>query len=288
VRRGETFGFLGRNGAGKTTAIKILTTIVHPSGGRASVLGYDLARDGQKIREHIGLVQQRLSYEFSLPMEKQLEVYGRMWGLDREESISRAKNLIEKFGLEESRGKLPVQMSIGLRRRMQIARELMHEMDLLFLDEPTTGLDVQTRRMTLEFFKEKTKDGLTLFLTTHILQEAEQMCDRVAIIDHGKIVALDSISSLKSKYGQIQTLELNATPVSDAVSLIDKLGFANSVSTGANGSPIITLKFRVEEKERIISEVVAALGKKGISISNISLPEPTLEDVFIDLTSKTG
>ncbi len=180
VREGEIFGFLGRNGAGKTTTIKILTTIVRPSSGRASVLGYDLGRDGQKIRERIGLVQQRLSYEFSLPMEKQFEVYGRMWGLDRDESVSRAKHLIEKFELEESRGKLAVQMSIGERRRMQIARELMHDMDLLFLDEPTTGLDVQTRRMTLDFFKEKAKDGMTLFLTTHILQEAEYMCDRVA------------------------------------------------------------------------------------------------------------
>ncbi len=211
-----------------------------------------------------------------------------MWGLDREKSVSRAKYLIEKFELAESLGKLPVQMSIGQRRRVQIARELMHEMDLLFLDEPTTGLDVQSRRMTLDFFKEKTKDGLTLFLTTHILQEAEYLCDRVAILDQGRIVALDSIGSLKSKYGQTQTLELSATPVSDAVSLIDKLGLITSVSKDANGNQTITIRFRVEEKERIISEVVAALGNKGISISNINMTEPTLEDVFIDLTSKTG
>ncbi|HVH15973.1 MAG TPA: ATP-binding cassette domain-containing protein [Candidatus Angelobacter sp.] len=287
VRRGEIFGFLGRNGAGKTTTIKILTTLVRPTHGKATVLGYDLEEFPLEIRKRTGLVQQRLSYEFSLPMEKQLQVYGRIWGLDREESKTRATSLIEKFGLKESFGKLPVEMSIGQRRRMQIARELMHEMDLLFLDEATTGLDVQTRRMTLDFFREKAREGLTIFFTTHILQEAESLCDRVGIIDQGRIVAIDSIKSLKSKYRETQTLEISATPVSEAISVIDKLGFAGSVSTTTDGDSSIRIKLRADESEKVISEVVAALVRDGVSITKISLEEPSLEDVFINLTSGT-
>ena len=287
VRRGEIFGFLGRNGAGKTTTIKILTTLVRPTHGKATVLGYDLEEFPLEIRKRTGLVQQRLSYEFSLPMEKQLQVYGRVWGLDREESKTRATYLIEKFGLKESLGKLPVEMSIGQRRRMQIARELMHEMDLLFLDEATTGLDVQTRRMTLDFFREKARAGLTIFFTTHILQEAESLCDRVGIIDQGRIVAIDSVKSLKSKYLKTQTLEITATPVSEAISVVDKLGFTSSVSTANDGDATIRIKLQADESEKVISEVVAALVKDGVSITKISLEEPSLEDVFINLTSGT-
>jgi ABC-2 type transport system ATP-binding protein len=288
VRRGEIFGFLGRNGAGKTTTIKILTTLIRPTHGKATVLGYDLEEFPLEIRKRTGLVQQRLSYEFSLPMEKQLEVYGRVWGLDREESKARAAYLIEKFGLKESFGKLPVEMSIGQRRRMQIARELMHEMDLLFLDEATTGLDVQTRRITLDFFREKAREGLTIFFTTHILQEAESLCDRVGIIDQGRIVAIDSIKSLKSKYRETQTLEISATPVSGAISVIGKLGLVGSVSTATDGDSSIRMKLRADESERVISEVVAALVRDGVSITKISLEEPSLEDVFIKLTSRTN
>ena len=288
VRRGEIFGFLGRNGAGKTTTIKILTTLLRPTDGQATVLGYDLEEFPLEIRKRTGLVQQRLSYEFSLQMEKQLEVYGRMWGLDREESKARAVYLIEKFGLEESFGKLPVEMSIGQRRRMQIARELMHEMDLLFLDEATTGLDVQTRRTTLDFFKEKAREGLTIFFTTHILQEAESLCDKVGIIDQGRIVAIDSIKSLKSKHGKSQTLEISATPIAEALSVLSKLGRIGSVATATDGDSSIRMRLQADENEKVISEVVAALVRNGVSITKIGVEEPSLEDVFINLTSGTN
>lgn len=288
VKRGEIFGFLGRNGAGKTTTIKILTTLVRPTQGRAVVLGYDLERDPLEVRKRIGLVQQKLSYEFSLPMEKQLEVYGRLWGHSKEESQSRAASLIEKFGLEESRGKLAVQMSIGQRRRMQIVRELMHEMDLLFLDEATTGLDVQTRRMTLDYFRDRAENGLTIFLTTHILQEVESLCDRVAIIDQGKIVAIDSVKSLKSRYSKTRTLQLSCTPAEEAWSIISKLGVADPATTLSRESSNICLKIPADESERVLSEVVVSLVKHGVSISNVSITEPSLEDVFVDITTGTG
>lgn len=284
VKRGEIFGFLGRNGAGKTTTIKILTTLVRPTQGRGVVLGYDLEVDPLEVRKRIGLVQQKLSYEFSLPMEKQLEVYGRLWGHTKEESKSRAASLIERFGLEESRGKLAVQMSIGQRRRMQIVRELMHEMDLLFLDEATTGLDVQTRRMTLDYFRDKAAKGLTIFLTTHILQEVESLCDRVAIIDHGRIVAMDSVKALKIKYSKTRTLQFSCTPAEEAWSIVNKLGFADPAATLTREGSNISLKIRAEESERILSEVIVSLVKQGVSISNVSVTDPSLEDVFVDIT----
>jgi ABC-2 type transport system ATP-binding protein len=284
VKTGEVFGFLGRNGAGKTTTIKILSTILPPSGGKALVFGYDVARDGMEIRKRIGLVQQRHSYEFSLTLRKQLDVYGRVWGLSLKERVTRADYLVHRFELEDSLDKTPAQMSIGQRRRMQIARELMHDMDLIFLDEPTTGLDVQSRRSTLDFFKEKAREGLTIFLTTHLLQEAEYICDRVAIIDHGKIAALDSVEGLKSKYTLKQVIELLASPVPLALSTLRKLSYLYEVNSSPANDGAITARFDSSDTGKIILEVVAELTREGVSVLRIGLSEPTLEDVFIDIT----
>jgi len=288
VRRGEVFGFLGRNGAGKSTTIKILSTLLLPSEGHAIVLDHDTARDGQEIRKRIGLVQQALSYEFSLTMERQLDLYGRIWGLSHSERLAKTKYLIDKFELKDSIGKTPYQMSIGQRRRMQIARELMHVMDLLFIYEPTSGLDVQTRRLTLDLFREKAKVGLTIFLTTHILQEAEYMCDRVGIIDRGRIVAVDSVDALKSKHAKEHTLELMANPISEAASVLGKIDNLGQISPISTGDSTIRVPFSSSDHQTVISEIVSALTQQGISIQRIGMVEPTLEDVFIGLTARVN
>ena len=169
VGRGEIFGFLGPNGAGKTTTIGMLTTLLPPSGGGARVLGYDVRTEGKKLRSRIGVVQQGESYEYSARVEDALSLYGLLWDLPRGVRRGRTEDLLERFGLAPHRRKLVQELSVGLRRRLQVAREFLHDMDLLFLDEPTFGLDPIARRGLLEMVRESARRGLTVFLTTQIL-----------------------------------------------------------------------------------------------------------------------
>src|SRR5467141_516987 len=185
IARSEVFGFLGPNGAGKTTTIKMLTTLLPPSSGRATVLGYDLKTEGRKIRAQIGVVQQQDSFDQGLNVETSLDIYGLIWNVPRTERKTRIEEVIARFGMEAFRKMPTVDLSAGQRRRVQVAREFMHDMDLLFLDEPTVGLDPIARRSTLDMIKGRVSEGLTVFFTTHIMDEAEYLCDRVAIVNNG-------------------------------------------------------------------------------------------------------
>jgi len=181
VNSGKIFGFLGPNGAGKTTTIKLLTTLIAPTGGTINILGIDAVRDPLEVRKKIGVVLQQPSYEPTLSVEKSLEKYGMMWNVERKTRKDRLEELLASFNLEEIRSIKNEDLSIGQRRRVQVAREFMHDMELLFLDEPTVGLDPSARRSLLDFIKKKAKEGLTIFFTTHILNEAEYICDEIAI-----------------------------------------------------------------------------------------------------------
>ncbi len=206
VRKGEIFGFLGRNGAGKTTTIKVLTTLVKPTSGKVEVLGTDVRTGGKELRRRIGVVLQDDSFDFTT-VEKALDIYGALWGIGREQRKSRTEELLDFFELKEERRKRLWDLSGGQRRRVQVAREFMHDMELLFLDEPTVGLDTVTRRKILDMVKGRAAEGLTVFFTTHNLEEADYICDRVAIIDRGRILADDTVSMLK------RTLEVTASKV---------------------------------------------------------------------------
>mgnify|MGYP006129530473 CR=1 FL=1 len=197
VKSGQVFGFLGPNGAGKSTTIKLLTTLIQPSSGSLRILGIDAIKNPLKVRHKIGVVLQQPSYEPTLTVEKSLEKYGMMWNVPKIERKNRMEKLLEDFDLTEIRKKRNEDLSIGQRRRVQVAREFMHDMDLLFLDEPTVGLDPSARRKLLDYLKNKVKTGLTIFFTTHILTEAEYLCDEIAIIDQGKILAVDTPDALK-------------------------------------------------------------------------------------------
>ena len=207
VERGEIFGFLGPNGAGKTTTIKILTTLIPASAGVATVLGFDVRKDGMNVRKRIGVVQQQPSGEYNLGIAEQMELYGLVWDVPKPVRKQRVENLLDAFGLQSHRRERWSELSIGLRRRVQVAREFMHDMDLLFLDEPTVGLDPIARRSTLDMIKGRVSEGLTVFFTTHILDEAEYLCDRVAIVNNGKIVAVDTPKKMKERFGGLQTVE---------------------------------------------------------------------------------
>src|SRR5208282_699122 len=196
VRRGEVFGLLGRNGAGKSTLIKAMTTLIRPTSGTLRVLGMDAVHEGQKIRSRIGVVQQGESFDFTT-VQKNLDVYGMLWGIPKEERKRRLELLLTKFGLTDIRKRRAFDISGGQKRRVQVAREFMHDMDVLFLDEPTVGLDVIMRRTLLDSVREEVRRGLTVVFTTHNLEEADYLCDRAAVIDEGRILILDSIENLK-------------------------------------------------------------------------------------------
>ena len=209
VKSGQVFGFLGPNGAGKSTTIKLLTTLIPPSSGSLSILGIDAVAEPLKIRHKIGVVLQQPSYEPTLSVEKSLEKYGMMWNVPKTVRKKRMEQLLNDFDLVEIRKKRNEDLSIGQRRRVQVAREFMHDMELLFLDEPTVGLDPSARRKLLDYLKNKVKTGLTIFYTTHILSEAEYLCDQIAIIDKGKIVTVDSPDALKNRFGKEKTIKIH-------------------------------------------------------------------------------
>ncbi|MDP8942137.1 MAG: ABC transporter ATP-binding protein, partial [Thermoproteota archaeon] len=179
VKYGKVFGFLGPNGAGKTTTIKVLTTLIRPSSGKVYLFGKDIVKHSSEVRKRIGVVLQQPSFEANLTVERSLDLYGFLWGLASEKRKDKLREILHAFDLESLRNIKNDELSIGQRRRVQVAREFMHEMDLLFLDEPTVGLDPSARRMLLDYIKKQVKAGLTVFFTTHIMEEAEYLCDEI-------------------------------------------------------------------------------------------------------------
>ncbi|MFZ4859203.1 MAG: ABC transporter ATP-binding protein [Desulfuromonadaceae bacterium] len=205
VEQGSIFGLLGPNGAGKTTLIRILTTLMRQSSGQATIEGYDILQSGQEIRRIIGVVSQENSLDRYLTARENLELHARLHGMERRLYAPRIDELLELMGLSGRQKDFPDTFSGGMQRRLVIARALVHQPRVLFLDEPTTGLDPQSRRAVWEYIR-SLAGKMTIFLTTHYLEEAEQLCDRIAIMDHGKLIAIGSTPELKDRY-QERTLE---------------------------------------------------------------------------------
>ena len=283
TERAEVFGFLGPNGAGKTTTIKMLTTLLPPTAGHASVLGYDVKTHGRKIRERIGVVQQQDSFDQGLRTEMSMDIYGLVWDVPKQERRRRIDELVQRFEMDEFRKTPTVDLSAGQRRRLQVAREFVHDMDLLFLDEPTVGLDAIVRRKVLDFFKEKVKEGLTIFFTTHILEEAEYLCDRIAIVNHGRIVEVDTPQNLKRRFGTRKAVEFRLLQ-GGSKELADRLGTFDEISQLTQDE---TGNFRATtaKPELVIPEIYRVADKLGLSVSSIYIAEATLEDAFISLVT---
>jgi ABC-2 type transport system ATP-binding protein len=284
VKRAEVFGFLGPNGAGKTTTIKMLTTLLHPTTGSASVLGHDVVTEGKKVRQRIGVVQQQDSFDQGLNTETSMDIYGLVWDVPKAERKRRIEDLIERFGMKEFRKTPTVDLSAGQRRRLQVAREFIHDMDLLFLDEPTVGLDAIVRRNVLDFFKEKVKAGLTIFFTTHILEEAEYLCNRIAVINHGKIIQIDTPQNLKRRFGSTKAVEFRLLE-GTSTELAERLGIYNEVvklTQDESGNYRAT----TAKPELVIPEIYKLVDKLGLTVSSIYIAETTLEDAFISLVTE--
>ncbi|TLZ96531.1 MAG: ATP-binding cassette domain-containing protein, partial [Methanobacteriota archaeon] len=272
IARSEVFGFLGPNGAGKTTTIKMLTTLLPPTSGRATVLGHDLKTEGRKIRAQIGVVQQQDSFDQGLNVETSMDIYGLIWDVPKAERRRRIDELIGHFEMEEFRKMPTVDLSAGQRRRLQVAREFIHDMDLLFLDEPTVGLDPIVRRSVLDYLKERVRQGLTIFFTTHILEEAEYLCNRIAVINQGRIVQIDTPENLKRRFGSAKAVEFKLLQ-----------GTSSEMASALSSSPSVSRFGRVEgsgayrvtttRPESVIPEIYRLADRLSLTVSSIYISE---------------
>jgi len=285
VVKGQIFGFLGPNGAGKSTVIKLLTTLIHPTSGKISVLKIDALKEPLKIRQKIGVVLQQPSYEPTLSVEKSLEKYGMMWNLDKKTRNDRTEELLIAFNLVEIRKKKNEDLSIGQRRRVQVAREFMHDMDLLFLDEPTVGLDPTARRQLLDFLKNKVKEtNLTIFYTTHVLTEAEYLCDNIAIINKGRIVTIDSPNELKNRFGHEKTIKIHVSSnIETLENLLENIQDCKiEFNTGA------TITIQSTNSELVLMNVLKILNQNNIPIDDLSAIPTNLEEIFLKVVSDSN
>lgn len=282
VGRGEIFGYLGLNGAGKSTTIKMLTTLISPTSGSAEVLGFDITKRGLEIRRCIGVVQQQESYDRNLKVEASLKLYASLWGIDKVQADRRIKFLIDKFGLNDTLKRKIRWLSYGQRRRLQVAREFLHGAELLILDEPTVGMDVLARHAFLDYCKERARDGTTIFLTTHIVSEAEYLCDKVAVIHNGRIIAQDTPRELKKKYTDIRGVSIVLRSRTDAERLYGNLDPTHVVKKEIVSD---SSEIRVSSNEpfQIVNDVSNLILSQGYDVETVSVTEPSLEDVIVRL-----
>ena len=277
VAAGEVFGFLGPNGAGKTTTINMLCTLARPTSGSALVAGHDVVRERDDVRRHIGLVFQDPTLDGYLTAEQNLRLHAELYGVDSALVAGRMRQVLEMVGLWERRAATVMTFSGGMRRRLEIARGFLHSPRVLFLDEPTIGLDPQTRSSIWRYIAQlQEREEITIFMTTHYMDEAE-FCDRIAIMDQGQIVALDTPEALKAQVGadrvRIQTEDDDAA----IATLADRFGLEATMSEGA-------VTFFVPSGEEFVPRLFAEL---GVGIGSVSVSRPTLDDVFMSHTGTT-
>lgn len=277
IGEGELFSLLGPNGAGKTTTIKMLCCLLRPTEGTARVMGYDIVKEPFKVKEIIGVSPQETAISERLNSWENLSLVGRIYGLSSGETKKRSLELLEIMGLAERGKERTSKFSGGMKRRLSIAMAMVHNPPILFLDEPTLGLDPQARRATWEHIA-SLKGKKTILLTTHYMEEADFLSDRVAIIDRGKIVALGTPSELKASFPKTPTMLILAEGVSDA--LVQGLKERYQHVDGYGG------KFKIADEKLDFGELTHYLESNGATIRSAALEEPTLEDVFIRLTGK--
>jgi ABC-2 type transport system ATP-binding protein len=277
VASGEVFGFLGPNGAGKTTTINMLCTLSRPSGGSAEVAGFDVVSARDDVRRHIGLVFQDPTLDGYLTAAQNLELHAELYGVERRLVEPRMRQVMEMVGLWERRDSQVMTFSGGMRRRLEIARGLMHSPRVLFLDEPTIGLDPQTRASIWGYIRElQRQEEITIFMTTHYMDEAE-FCGRIAIMDHGEIVALDTPAALKEAVGADRVRITTDDDEAAIRALAERFDLEAGVSEEA-------VSFYVPEGESFVPRLFAEL---GVPIRSVNLSRPTLDDVFMSHTGTT-
>ncbi|GAA2365015.1 MULTISPECIES: ATP-binding cassette domain-containing protein [Gordonia] len=284
IAEGEVVGFLGPNGAGKTTTLRMLTTLLRPTAGTATVNGYDVTTESVQVRRSIGYVSQ-MGATFSQALAgDEVADHGQLYGMSRRDAVRRGKELFAQLQLDGLWDRMPKNMSGGQRRRLDIAMGLIHDPTLVFLDEPTTGLDPQARANLWEHIsKLRTERGATVFLTTHYLDEADALSDRIMIIDNGRIVAADTPENLKSQVsGDLVHLEFGAgEPVARAAAQLESLG-ATEIRVDGVG-----VRARLRGSAKVVPGLLRELEARGNTIESIEIMRPTLDDVFLTLTGRS-
>jgi ABC-2 type transport system ATP-binding protein len=283
VDTGELFGLLGPNGAGKTTTINMLSTLLRPTSGSATVAGFGVTGDRDNVRKSIGVVFQEPALDGKLTGRENLEFHTMMYGIGKAERRRRIDEVLALVELTDKAGTLVEKYSGGMKRRLEIARGLTHRPKVLFLDEPTLGLDAQTRRHIWEYIRKLNKEaGVTIILTTHYMEEADYLCGRIAIMDQGKFVAMDAPGRLKDTLGgDVVSLEFEG----DAAAFLGDLGRQDWIQRSKLHENVLSLT--VEKGERRIPELVMLAQEKGVTINCVNLRKPSLEDVFLHFTGRT-
>jgi ABC-2 type transport system ATP-binding protein len=284
AQTGQILGLLGPNGAGKTTLVRILTTLLPPDSGSARINGIDVAHDPEKIRDITGLAGQYPAVDEQLTGRENLVMVGRLYHFSSRDARQRAKELLARFGLEDAADRPVKTYSGGMRRRLDLAASIVARPPILFLDEPTTGLDARSRRDLWEMIHELVRDGATLLLTTQYLEEADQLADRIVLIDQGRVAAEGTPAELKSRFAS-DVIELRLSErekVQQAASLLEQIGR----DTPQTEPDIGLIKLSVNNGAQSLIEVVHVLDSANISIANVALRQPSLDDVFLSLTEK--
>jgi ABC-2 type transport system ATP-binding protein len=282
VRPGEFFGLLGPNGAGKSTTIGMLTTTVFPTGGRALVSGLDVSRHAADVKRQIGVVSQANTLDRALTVWENLYYHGRFFGVPRPRARARADELLEQFALTERAGSMVFQLSGGLAQRLMLARALAHEPQVLFLDEPTSGIDPQTRINLWRILQDLHRAGQTTLLTTHYMEEADELCERIAIIDHGKALAVDTPAELKRKHGAETVITL--TLEGDPAPLAERAERFDAVRSVEREDQIV--RVRASRSEGVLVQLVQEAAALDLSVRDASSLPPSLETVFLNLTGR--
>lgn len=282
VNSGEIFGLLGPNGAGKSTLIRMLTTLVPPTSGTATVAGHDIIRDANAVRSNIGVIPQNMTSDPELTCAENIGIHARLFGITGVQRRERTQNLLQAVGLADRANALASTLSGGMRRRLEIARGLVHDPQILFLDEPTTGLDPVSRISVWEMITHlRSQEGRTLFLTTHYMDEADRLCDRLAIVDKGKVVALDTPVSLKSSVPGASRIELQFEPdLPNGTADLERLPAVNSVRSLGSA----TYRVSSDRGPASAQELIELAHQHKLELKALSVQSTTLDDVFLHYT----
>ncbi|KAB1940481.1 ATP-binding cassette domain-containing protein [Micromonospora sp. ALFpr18c] len=284
VAEGEIFGFLGPNGAGKTTTLRMLATLIEPDGGDATIAGADLRKDPAEVRRRIGYVPQGGSTWDESTAREELVLHARMYGIGKADAQRRAARALDAFQLTEYADRKCKTYSGGQRRRVEIALGIIHEPKIVFLDEPTTGLDPQSRAHMWDEIRRLRSDGMTVFITTHYLDEADALCDRIAIMDNGEVVAEGTPAALKREIsGDVVLVGLDVAATPQAAKALDGEPYVNKLETADEGG----LRLYVDEGATAIPQVLRRLDHAGLELRSIELHRPSLDDVFLTKTGRS-
>jgi len=279
VKQGEIFSFLGPNGAGKSTVINILTTLRKLQKGEARVNGYDVAKEPNSVRRSIGIVFQMLCLDHEMTVSENLEYHGRIYSMKKKERSKRIEELLKLTDLESKKDTLGKDLSGGMKRRLELARGLMTKPAVLFLDEPTIGFDIQTRMRMWEYLREIKREGTTIFLTTHYMEEADQLSDRISIIDHGKIIVTGTSNELKNKLGK-DLIYLETSDNKAAAEILRSLVSVKNVTEDTKSLRIMI----GEDVTHVLPQIMDKIRREGIEIIIVNIKKPSMDDVFVHYT----